>query len=139
MLRIVVALLALVICGPALAEDLGASDRQAITTVISDQLAAFRKGDAERAFSLASPGIQAKFGTPAVFLEMVRSGYAPVYTARRASFRSLTVEDGVPVQAVELRDENGEGVLALYFMEHEPDGSWKINGCVLAKLRELSA
>lgn len=144
MSRIVAALLALVLAGPALArpalaQEVGPSDRQAIVAVISDQLAAFRSRDAVRAFSYASPAIQAKFGTPADFLEMVRTGYQPVYDARNASFRNLTMENGVPVQAVELHGEGGEGVLALYFMEHEPDGSWKISGCVLVKLPEQSA
>ena len=55
------------------------------------------------------------------------------------TFRDLAIENGVPVQAVEIRGPDGEGVLALYFMERQKDGSWKINGCLIAKLPERMA
>jgi len=31
---------------------------------------------------------------------------------------------------------DGTGVLALYFMERQPDGSWRINGVLIAELPE---
>ena len=128
----------LIFAAAARAEDIGAADRAAIAKVIQDQIAAFRVDDAARAFGFASPGIQAKFGTPEQFLEMVRAGYFPVYRAQDLTFRDITIENGAPVQSVEIRDVQGEGVLALYFMERQPDGSWKINGCILTKLPEHS-
>ncbi|MGH7186920.1 MAG: DUF4864 domain-containing protein [Pseudomonadota bacterium] len=139
MARILLALLLLVSASAVRAEEISAADRAAITQVIEDQIAAFRVDDAVRAFSFASPGIQAKFGTPETFIDMVRTGYLPVYRARAASFRALTVENGVPVQAVEILGPDGVSVLALYFMEQQPDGTWKIKGCVLTKLPERVA
>ena len=38
---------------------------------------------------------------------------------------------------VELVGPSGEGALALYDMEHEADGSWRIAGCVLTKSERL--
>lgn len=139
MARFLLALLLLVSTSAAWAEEIGAADRAAITNVIEDQIAAFRVDDAVRAFGFASPGIRAKFGTPEIFIEMVRSGYLPVYRAQAWTFRELAVEGGVPVQAVEILGPDGVSVLALYFMERQPDGTWKIKGCVLTKLPERVA
>jgi hypothetical protein len=139
MSRLLVALLLLVAPAAAHAEDLTSADRAAIAQVIQDQIAAFRVDDAARAFAFASPAIRAKFGTPEQFLEMVRTGYFPVYRAEQVSFRDIAIENGVPVQPVEIHGADGEGVLALYLMERQPDGSWKINGCIIAKLPEHSA
>ena len=62
-----------------------------------------------------------------------------VYRAREVTFRDLVIEQGVPVQAVEIRGADGAGVLALYFMERQSDGSWKINGVIMTKLPERVA
>jgi uncharacterized protein DUF4864 len=139
MARLILALCLLLGVTAARAEDLAPADRAAIAGVISDQIAAFRVDDAARAFAYASPAIQAKFGTAERFLEMVRSGYAPVYQAEDLAFGEIAVENGVPVQAVEIHTLDGEGVLALYFMERQPDGSWRINGVVMTALPERTA
>jgi hypothetical protein len=138
MTRLIAAVCLLLTVATAWAQELAPADRAAIAKVIQDQIAAFRVDDAARAFGFASPGIQAKFGTPEQFLEMVRTGYFPVYRAQDVTFRDIAIENGAPVQAVEIHDVQGEGVLALYFMERQPDGSWKINGCILTKLPEHS-
>jgi hypothetical protein len=39
--------------------------------------------------------------------------------------------EGRLVQRVLLVGPDGVPVTALYFMEQQPDGSWKISGCVL--------
>jgi hypothetical protein len=136
---IAVLFLLLATAAPVRAEAVGPSDEAAIASVIRDQIAAFHDDDARRAFAYASPAIQAKFGTPEEFLEMVRTGYVQVYRATKVTFRDLVIEQGVPVQAVEIRGADGTGVLALYFMERQPDGSWKINGVLIAQLPERMA
>ena len=139
MARFAVFLLLLLTAAPAEAQQVAPSDRAAIASVIRDQIAAFKVDDASRAFGYASPGIQAKFGTPEEFLNMVRTGYGQVYRAAEVTFRDITLEQGVPVQAVEIRGMDGTGVLALYFMERQADGSWKINGVLIAELPERVA
>lgn len=117
----------------------GAADREAIQRTIEGQIGAFRGDDAAAAFAFASPGIQAMFGDPATFLEMVRRGYAPVYRPRRYAFGPLVEIDGHTVQKVELIGPDGQRELALYTMEREPDGTWKIGGCMLTESDNVGA
>jgi hypothetical protein len=71
------------------------------------------------------------YGSPDIFLEAVRQGYRPVYRPRQVEFRELRVMDGAVVQQVYVVGPDNEPKLALYFMEKQPDGSWRISGCVL--------
>ncbi|HVJ43240.1 MAG TPA: DUF4864 domain-containing protein [Dongiaceae bacterium] len=107
---------------------------QAIRGIIADQMAAFRRDDAAAAFQDASPFIQDRFQRPDIFLEMVRSGYAPVYRPRQVEFRDLVQSDGGLDQRVFVRGPDGRAYLAHYLMQRQPDGGWKINGCVLELL-----
>ncbi len=108
------------------------SDRAAIRSVIQTQLDAFRRDDAAGAFALAAPGLRHHFmDDPAVFLGMVRHGYQPVYRPRSTVFGSISVTDGQVTQKLEVVGQDGAGHEAVYLMEHEADGSWRIGGCVL--------
>lgn len=115
------------------------ADRTAIRTVIEEQMQAFRADDAPAAFAFASPAIQAQFGDAGNFLDMVRSGYRPVYRPRTHFFGPLIELDGRPVQKVEVVGPDGQNELALYFMEHEPDGSWRVSGCLLTETAGVGA
>jgi ketosteroid isomerase-like protein len=112
-------------------QELTAADHTAIRTVIERQLEAFRQDDADAAFAFASPMIQAKFGTPEVFLNMVKTSYQPVYRPQYVAFRDLHVVQGVPTQPVFLIGADGVPVTAIYIMQKQPDGVWKIDGCYL--------
>ena len=120
---------------PASAQDAPAAvapgDRAAIQSVIRGQIGAFRRDDETAAFGFASPGIRAQFGDAATFMQMVRQGYAPVYHPAGFAFGALVAMDGRTVQRVELTGPDGAHDLALYFMEREPDGTWRIDGCEL--------
>lgn len=130
--------IALLLSAAAPAETLpGPADAAAIRAVIEDQLAAFRADDAARAFAHASPAIQRKFGTPAFFMEMVRTGYRPVYRPQAYEFRTLGYEGGRLLQRLYVVGPDGRPALAVYEMQRQPDGSWKINGCYLAEAPEL--
>lgn len=107
------------------------ADRAAIAEVIARQLDAFRRDDAGGAFAFASPGIRAMTGSPERFMEMVRAGYAPVYRSREARFLDLSRVEGRLVQRVLLTGADGSLATALYYMEAQPDGSWRIAGCEL--------
>ncbi len=123
------------LAAPAAAQaplDLPAPDRAAIRTIIESQLAAFRRDDGAAAFGFATPNIQAMFGTPENFLEMVRRGYAPVYRPRAVEFAGIVGSADSPVQLVNLVGPDGEAVIAAYEMARL-DGAWRINGCVLLR------
>lgn len=109
------------------------ADRAAIQHVITAQIEAFRHDDGEKAFGFAAPHIRTMFGDATHFLAMVHDAYPPVYRPRSVSFGTLARQDGSLVQKVELVGPDGQGALALYVMEHEPDGNWRIAGCSLVK------
>lgn len=107
-------------------------DRAAIQAVIAQQIEAFRHDDAQGAYHFAAPSIQHLFGDAAGFMAMVRNAYQPVYHPQSYSFGTLSAEQGVVVQRVELIGPDGRSATAFYTMEQEPDGTWRISGCTLA-------
>ena len=107
------------------------ADRAAIRDVVQSQLDAFQKDDGERAFSFASPTIRSMFMTSTNFMDMVKSGYAPVYRPRQVQFGPVETIEGVIVQHVFLVGPDGDSVDALYSMQRQSDGSWRIDGCEL--------
>jgi hypothetical protein len=110
---------------------LTAAEWSAIKKVISQQLAALRAGEGERAFGYASEGIRAQFGDAENFLAMVRTGYAPLLEARYTEFLDGAVIDGVIVQPLRLVAPDNTVRVALYTMERHERG-WRINGCAIA-------
>ncbi len=129
------------VAGPARAEDgaVAPADAAAIRSVIQAQWDAFRRDDGAAAFGLASPGIQAQFGDAGTFMDMVRRGYQPVYRPRSTAFGVLERSDGQIVQHVRVVGPDGGSRDALYFMEREPDGKWRIAGCMLVDSPEVGA
>jgi lauroyl/myristoyl acyltransferase len=121
---------------PAAADTLGAGDRQAIRSIIQSQLGAFRRDDGHEAFSYASPGIRQMFQTAEIFMAMVRGGYAAVYRPRAVEFLETLVKDGRTVQMMRFIGPDGVAVIAMYTMERQPDGSWRIDGVVLLRTEE---
>jgi hypothetical protein len=111
------------------------SDRLTIRAVISSQLEAFQKDDAEGAFSFASSEIQAQFGTPDNFLRMVKAAYQPVYRPRSVMFENITTIEGFPAQQVLLLDRDGNLLRSLYLMKKQSNGKWKITGCYLVPVK----
>ncbi len=136
-MRIVLALMFLLMASAAQAQSPG--DRAAIETVITRQLDAFRQDDAQAAFAQASPMIQHMFGTPENFIAMVAHGYPPVYRPRQTTFGPLELQADQFIQKVEIVGPDGASYLALYAMERQPDGSWKIGGCQLTESESLGA
>ena len=113
-------------------------DAQAIRGVIQAQLDAFRHDDAARAFALATPGIRATFGSAENFLAMVRDSYPVVYRPASIAFEAPRLIDGLVLQPVRLTDAGGRAWMAIYPMQRQPDGSWRTNGCQIARLAGTS-
>ncbi len=126
---------------PARADDaasLSAADHQAIERVITSQLDAFTRDAADAAFGFASPNIQSMFGDAAHFMAMVQQAYPPVYRPRSFNFEQTETVDARIVQRVMLIGPDGAPALALYTMEREPDGTWRIDGCALIRPKGLT-
>jgi hypothetical protein len=103
----------------------------AFAEVIEGQISAFSRDDEVAAFALASPDIRRRLVTAERFMAMVRSRFQPVYRPRSYSFGDPAMVEGVPVQPVQLIGPDGHGVVALYRMERQADGSWRIAGVTL--------
>jgi len=131
-LRVLVILLAPLLASAQ--QALSDADARAVREVIEAQLDAFLHADAPRAFSYATAGIRETFRTPENFLHMVRTSYAVVYRPKTVQFDPPDVVDDEVFQPVRLTDDDGRAWLALYPMQRQPDGSWRINGCRLARL-----
>lgn len=96
--------------------------------IIQNQITAFLNDDAKTAYSFASPTIRGKFPNEAVFFDMVKKGYAPVYRAGNFAFGRSKVEGDMVVQEVLISGPDGKDWTALYQLLRQPDGSYKING-----------
>ena len=112
-----------------------ASDAEAIKSVIEGQLNAFAADDGQTAYSYASPIVKGVFADPDTFMAMVKKGYQPVYRNSARTFGDL-FEDGLgrPAMRVVLMGADGKRYEALYSMEKQQDGSWKIAGCVILSI-----
>ena len=120
---------------PALAEDPpAAADQAAVQQVIAGQIQAFLREDGEAAYSYAAPHIKQKFGSPSVFMKMVREAYSPVYSPAAYDFGPAAQRDNQIVQEVFLTAPDGSQVLALYRLERMEDGSWKIGAVFLREM-----
>jgi hypothetical protein len=111
---------------------LSKAEWQAIKNVISQQLAALKTGNADKAFGYAAPGIRAQFGDAATFIAMVRSAYSPLLLARYTEFLEGAVIDGVVVQPLRLIAPDNSVLVALYTVERQHGGGWRITGCQIA-------
>jgi hypothetical protein len=119
----------------ALGQTLAASesDRSAIRGIIQDQIEAFKRDDAARAFSYATPALQNMFGSQERFMAMVKEGYKPVYRPRSYTMGEFKdTPDGTSL-SVQIQDLEGMDWVAIYTLEQQPDGTGRIRGCFLAK------
>jgi hypothetical protein len=127
-LAVLIALLAGSIFPLAAEENVAAGQ-----TIIRSQEEAFGRDDAAAAYAFAAPGIKSMFQTPDIFMSMVRNGYAPVYRHRSFEFGEAKTYEGKLYQQVHIIDANGDAWEALYTIEPQDDGTFKISGCVLKK------
>lgn len=118
---------------PASALDITDADKLLFRKVIASQIEAFRRGDAEAAFSHDSPTIKLKFGDAARFVKMAKHGYAPVYAPQTFDFAEVSDKLGVPTQHVRVIGPKGKAWLALYGFQQLADGAWKISGFMLIR------
>ncbi|MGB1548220.1 MAG: DUF4864 domain-containing protein [Alphaproteobacteria bacterium] len=117
-------------------ESLSAGEERAINTVIQAQINAFKNHDADAAFALAAPGIQAKFQTAENFISMVATQYLPLYSPKRTEFLGLVADGAAVIQRVKVVGPDDNEYIAYYPMERQENGSWKIGGCYIEPVTE---
>ena len=119
--------------------QLGAADQKAVLDIIQSQLNAFQVDDGALAFSFATPQLRRMFGTPENFMAMVKGGYMAVYRPQSVEFLDSRVVSGRTGQAVRFVGPDGDAVIAIYTMEKQPDGSWRIAAVQLIPTGEISS
>ena len=115
---------------PARADD--ATDARG---VIESQIEAFLADDMAAAYSFAAPSIQQLYPDQTRFFDMVKRSYQPVYRPGNYAFGRFKPAAGGTglVQEVLIQGPDGEDWTALYSLERQPDGSFKINGVQMIK------
>ena len=117
----------------------GDAEVKAAQGTIEAQLKAFQAGDGERAYSYAAPNVKRIFPTVEIFMGMVESGYQPVRNPRNFSFGK--VQEMGPnsiVQQVMILGPDGKDYEAVYTLELQPDGTYRITGVSLKASNSLS-
>ncbi|WP_027516062.1 DUF4864 domain-containing protein [Bradyrhizobium sp. WSM1417] len=125
---LLVLIFALLAVASARADDVGTAQ-----DIIRAQEQAFGRDDARAAYSYAAPAIREIFPAPDIFMSMVQNGYPPVYRHKSFEFGDSKSEGSRIAQHVHIIDANGEAWEALYTLEQQADGSYKITGCSLLK------
>jgi Domain of unknown function (DUF4864) len=109
-----------------------AADKEAMQQVVEGQLQALAVDDGSKAYTFAAPIVQQVFPTVDVFMTMVKKGYRPVYRNSERKFAEVSPDTlGRPAVHVLLTADDGKHWEAVYSMEQQKDGSWKIAGCYL--------
>tara|TARA_R110001606_G_scaffold349603_1_gene499573 strand:- start:50 stop:484 length:435 start_codon:yes stop_codon:yes gene_type:complete len=110
-------------------------DAASARAVIESQINAFLNDDMATAYSFASPAIRQIYPDPSRFFDMVKRGYQPVYRPGNFAFgRSKAAADGSGIfQEVIIQGSDGADWTALYSLQRQPDGSFKINGVQIIK------
>ncbi|NLR96087.1 DUF4864 domain-containing protein [Rhizobium sp. P38BS-XIX] len=103
---------------------------QAAQGLIEQQIQAFLHNDAAAAYSFAAPGIKALFPDQNSFFAMVKKNYEPVYHPGNYAFgKSRAIDNGAVVyQEVLITGTDDKSWTAIYQINRQPDGSYKING-----------
>lgn len=122
----------------AMAEAVNAADAKSIQAVVQSQLIALANDDADRAFALTTVSTRAIIGNADNFLQMIKEEFAPIYHNRRAIFSPAEIIEGDMLQVVRITDDENHVWVAIYRMERDEDGYWKIDDCRLLETTSTS-
>ncbi|MGF7006907.1 DUF4864 domain-containing protein [Aminobacter sp. BE322] len=121
---------------PALA---GEAEVKAAQGSISAQIEAFRTGEDAAAYSFAAPNVKRIFPTLETFMGMVSGGYKPVHHAQSFDFGKFREMSPTSIiQQVMIVGPDGKDYEAVYTLELQPDGVWRITGVSLRASNSLS-
>ena len=117
----------------------GDAEIKAAQSAIDGQLKAFIANDGAAAYSFAAPNVKQIFPTVDTFMNMVTNGYAPVRKPQSYSFGKVEqTGPGSIVQQVLIVGPDGKDYEAVYTIQQQPDGSFKITGCSLRASTSVS-
>ena len=120
------------------ANPLPQAEVESIQRAVRLQLHAFSQDDAVRAFELATPSIRSQMGSPENFLRIIKEEFSPIYRNLMVIFSRPEVMGDSTIQIVRLTDSHSRVWLAIYSMERDTAGAWKIDGCQLIETSSVS-
>ena len=124
----------------SLADSISAADKAEFQRIITAQITAFKADDGPAAYDFAAPVVRNIFPTPEIFMTMVKQGYPQVYRPQSFNFTEALIDPmGRPAQKMTVVGPDGKSYIALYSMEKQPDGTWRISGCTLLEIPGLDA
>lgn len=135
--------MAVVEADPSLGDDgvtteITEEDAAAIRLLVRAQLAAFRAGDAARAWSLASDAIHETFETADRLLAAVRERFTPLALPKQVFFGDLSLMPDGLGQALQVIDTDGDTHHLLFLVVQDETAEWRVNGCLLVAPREAA-
>lgn len=117
----------------------GEAEIKAAQQSIDGQLRAFLAGDNAGAYSYAAPNVKRTFPTLDSFMGMVTSAYQPVYKPKNFAFGKVEeLSAGSVIQQVLLVGPDGKDYEAVYTLQLQPDGVYRITGVSLKASNALS-
>lgn len=123
----------------ALPAHAGDAEIKAAQGSISGQLQAFRAGDNAAAYDYAAPNLKRIFPTLDTFMSMVASAYEPVQHPQGFSFgKSKEMSPTAIIQQVLIVGPDGKDYEAVYTLELQPDGAWRITGVSMRAANSVS-
>lgn len=106
---------------------------------IDGQIRAFLADKDAEAYAFAAPNVRTFFPTVESFMNMVKGGYSPVHRPQNWDFgRTQYMEPGIVMQEVLITDLTGKNWAAIYTVEMQADGNWKITGVSLKKSEAIT-
>jgi hypothetical protein len=124
----------------ASAETIGPADKTEFQRIISGQITAFKADDGPAAYDFAAPVIKNIFPSPEIFMAMVKQGYPQVYRPQSYNFAETLLDPtGRPIQNVTIIGPDGKTYTAIYTMEKQPDGTWRIAACAITQIPGVDA
>ena len=129
-------LMSLALAVPAFA---GEAEIRSAQSTIDAQLRAFQSNDGALAYSYAAPNVKRIFPNVEIFMGMVENGYRPVRNPRNYAFGKVEEPSGTSViQQVLIQGPDGKDYEAVYTLELQPDGVYRITGVSLRASNALS-
>ncbi|HYH71192.1 MAG TPA: DUF4864 domain-containing protein [Methyloceanibacter sp.] len=118
---------------------IGDNDRLAIKDAVRDQLRALATLKAGDAFAQLAPSTQKYFGEPDTFLLQIAENVAPILSTKKFAFIGVGRDETSVFQEVLITDEAGLKWQANFQVQRQPDGSWRVSGCVVDVARGQAA
>jgi hypothetical protein len=118
----------------------GEAEIRAAQSSIEGQLRAFLAGENETAYSYAAPNVKRLFPTLEQFMAMVKSGYRPVWQPKNFAFGdAMEMSPTEIIQKVLVVGPDGKNYEAVYTLELQEDGTFRITGVSLRGAQTLGA